>query len=113
MKGNRWFCFQETFVHGLVLGEEIETTSPLLATKTAPDHHTGAVPDSGDGEVLLVAVQSAGPPNFLFPGVNQPKSQTHQRTKVKSTFFFFLTKSFLISYTFFGPNSFKLKILKY
>ncbi len=39
--------FQDTFValtiHGLVLGEEIETTLPYFATKTPPDHHTGAV----------------------------------------------------------------------
>ncbi len=28
--------------------EKIETTSPLLANETAPDHDTGAVLDSGD-----------------------------------------------------------------
>jgi hypothetical protein len=44
----------------LVLGEEIETTSPYFATKTPPDHHTGAVLDSGDSQVLFVTVQSAG-----------------------------------------------------
>jgi hypothetical protein len=78
MTGRRWFS-RDTFlaltIHGLVFGKKMEISSPLLATKTPPDHDTGAVLDSGNGEALLVVVQPSGPPNFHSLGVYQSKSR--------------------------------------